>query len=101
MSRMLFVTGNGESFKVMIDPATGKLDISKSPCDRIRMIKEIIRELQDKMKSAEVTKDSGFHNSPIMNIKQLPLPDTVKDFYIKRHCRSLSSPKRCYQGRTA
>ena len=43
-----------ESFKVMIDPETGKLDsdiisvgMGKSQRDRIKIMKEIIRELQD------------------------------------------------------
>lgn len=48
-----------ESLKVMIDPATGKLDsdiistgIGKSQRDRIRVLKGVIRELQDEMESA-------------------------------------------------
>ena len=47
-----------ESLKVMIDPATGKLDsdiistgVSKSQRDRIRVLKDVIRELQDEMNS--------------------------------------------------
>lgn len=53
-----------ESFKVMIDPATGKMDsdiistgIGKSQRDRIRVLKEVIRELQDEMKSAAPLND--------------------------------------------
>lgn len=53
-----------ESLKVMIDPETGKLDsdiistgIGKSQRDRIRVLKEVIRELQDEMKSAVHLKD--------------------------------------------
>ncbi len=48
-----------ESFKIMIDPATGKMDsdiistgVSKSQRDRIRVLREVIGELQDEMKSA-------------------------------------------------
>lgn len=48
-----------ESFKVMIDPATGKLDsdiisvgMSKSQRDRIKILREIIKELQDEQKGA-------------------------------------------------
>ena len=53
-----------ESFKVMIDPATGKLDsdiisvgMSKSQRDRIRVLGEIIKELQDEYKSAVPLED--------------------------------------------
>ncbi len=53
-----------ESFKVMIDPVTGKLDsdiisvgMGKSQRDRIKILKEIIKELQDEMKSAVPTED--------------------------------------------
>jgi len=53
-----------ESFKVMIDPETGKMDsdiistgVSKSQRDRIRVLLEVIRELQDEMKSAVPLKD--------------------------------------------
>ena len=53
-----------ESFKVMIDPATGKMDsdiistgIGKSQRDRIRVLKEVIRVLQDEMKSAAPLND--------------------------------------------
>ena len=53
-----------ESFKVMIDPVTGKLDsdiisvgVSKSQRERIKILREIIKELQDEMKSAAPIKD--------------------------------------------
>ncbi len=53
-----------ESFKVMTDPETGKLDsdiisvgMGKSQRDRIKILKEIIKELQDEMKSAVPIKD--------------------------------------------
>ena len=48
-----------ESFKVMIDPMTGKLDsdiistgMAKSQRDRIRVLKELIRELQEEFKGS-------------------------------------------------
>ena len=48
-----------ESFKVMIDPATGKLDsdiistgISRSLRDKIRILKDIIKEIQQETKDA-------------------------------------------------
>lgn len=48
-----------ESFKIMIDPTTGKLDsdiinvgMGKSQRDRIRVLREVIMELQDEMKTA-------------------------------------------------
>ncbi|MBU4490996.1 MAG: minichromosome maintenance protein MCM [Euryarchaeota archaeon] len=48
-----------ESFKVMIDPETGKLDsdiisvgMGKSQRDRIKILRDIIKELQDELKSA-------------------------------------------------
>jgi len=53
-----------ESFKVMTDPATGKLDsdiisvgMGKSQRDRIKVLMEIIRDLQEEMKSAVPTED--------------------------------------------
>ena len=53
-----------ESFKVMIDPVTGKLDsdiisvgMSKSQRDRIKILREIIKELQDEMNGAAPLKD--------------------------------------------
>ncbi len=53
-----------ESLKISIDPATGKLDadiistgVSKSMRDRIKVLREIIRELQDEMKGAAPLKD--------------------------------------------
>ncbi|MDO8724896.1 MAG: minichromosome maintenance protein MCM [Candidatus Methanoperedens sp.] len=53
-----------ESFKVMIDPATGKLDsdiisvgMGKSQRERIGVLKEIIRKLQEELKSAVPTED--------------------------------------------
>lgn len=53
-----------ESFKIMIDPATGKLDsdiistgVSKSMRDRIKVLREIIKELQDEMNGAALLND--------------------------------------------
>jgi len=53
-----------ESLKVMIDPATGKLDsdiisvgMGKSQRDRIQVLKEVIRELQEEMGSAVSLRD--------------------------------------------
>jgi len=53
-----------ESFKALIDPISGKMDadlletgIGKSQRDRIRVMKEIIKELQEEQKSAVPLKD--------------------------------------------
>lgn len=71
-----------ESLKIMIDPATGKLDsdiistgVSKSQRDRIRVLKEVIRQLQDEMKSAvplndivERAVESGMKEDDVMDM---------------------------------
>lgn len=53
-----------ESLKVMIDPATGKLDsdiisvgMGKSQRDRIKILRDIIKELQDEQNGAAPLKD--------------------------------------------
>ena len=53
-----------ESFKVMIDPETGKLDadilnvgMGKSQRDRVKVLKEIVRELQNELKTPVPLKD--------------------------------------------
>lgn len=74
-----------ESFKVMIDPATGELDsdiisvgVSKSQRDRIKVMREIVRELQDEYKTA-VSVDDIIAKAEEAGIKK----DTVEDMLTK------------------
>ncbi len=73
-----------ESFKVMIDPATGELDsdiisvgMSKSQRGRIKMMRQIIMELQDESKTAVPLEDI-LTRAEEAGIKQESVEDMLK-----------------------
>lgn len=72
-----------ESFKALIDPISGKMDadlletgIGKSQRDRIRVMKEIIKELQEEQKSAVPMKDI-VERAVGAGIKERDVEDTI------------------------